>query len=135
MGATLPSMEHTVRHDDAETLRLSLLQAFFKLRHVGIGVAVTLGFAQAHAVDNGSVVQRVGDDGVLFGEERLEHTAVGVKAGGVQNGVFRLEVIGNGGFQFFVNVLRSADETYGRHAVTAAFHYVSGGGYQAGMIG
>ena len=75
--------EHAVRYDDAETLRLSLLQAFFKLCHVGIGITVTFGFAEAHAVDDGSMVQGIGDDGVLFGEERLEHTAVGIEAGGI----------------------------------------------------
>ena len=75
--------EHAVRYDDAETLRLSLLQAFLKLCHVGIGITVTFGFAEAHAVDDGSMVQGIGDNGVLFGEERLEHTAVGIEAGGI----------------------------------------------------
>ena len=43
----------------AETLCLSLLQAFFKLCHVGIGITVTFGFVEAHAVDDGSMVQGI----------------------------------------------------------------------------
>ena len=44
--------EHTVGADDAETLSLGLLEALLQLLHVGIGVAVALGLAETHAIDD-----------------------------------------------------------------------------------
>ena len=73
--------EDSVRADDAEPLGLGLLEAALKVGHVRIGVAVADSLAQTHAIDDRSVVQRVGNDGVVSGEERLEHSTVGIKAG------------------------------------------------------
>lgn len=81
------------------------------------------------------MVQGVRDDGVFLGEEGLEHTAIGVETSGVENGVFSLEVVGDGCFQLLVDVLCSADEAYGRHAVSAAFHNLLGGGNQPRVVG
>ena len=53
--------------------------------HVGVAVAQPAGLAQPDAVDERGVVELVGDDGVLGAEQRLEHAAVGVEAGGVQD--------------------------------------------------
>ena len=68
------------------------------------------------------MVERVGDDGVLCRQKRLEHTAVRVEAGGVQDGVFGVEIVGNGFFKLFVEILRPADEADGGHAVAARLH-------------
>ena len=119
--------EYAVGNDDAEPLGLRLLQALFQFAHVGIGVTVTHGLAQTHAVDDRSVVQRVGDDGVLLRKERFEHAAVGVEAGGVENRVLRAEIVGYYLFQLLVDVLAAADETHGRHTVTAVVHGAFGG--------
>ena len=62
-----------------------------ELVHVAVGVAVALGPAEPDAVDDRGVVERVGDDGVLLAEERLEEPAVGVEAGGVEDRVLRAE--------------------------------------------
>jgi hypothetical protein len=48
---------------------------------------VPLGLAEADAVDDRRVVERVGDDRVLLAEQRLEEAAVGVEAGPVEDGV------------------------------------------------
>jgi hypothetical protein len=45
-----------------------------------VGVPVPLGPAQADPVDDRGVVERVGDDGVVLAEERLEEAAVRVEA-------------------------------------------------------
>ena len=58
------------------------------------------------------MVERVRYDGVLFGEQRLEQTSVGIEACSIQDGVFGLEIIGNCGFKLFVHVLCSANESY-----------------------
>ena len=81
------------------------------------------------------MVQGVGDDGVLGGQERLENAAVGVEAGRVEDGVIGMEVIGDGLLQFLVDVLGAADEADGGHAVAARFHGLFGGRDEAGAVG
>ncbi len=68
------------------------------------------------------MVEGVADDGVLFGEERLEETAVGVEAGGVEDGVFGLEVVADGFLKLLMEILGAADEAHRRHAVAATVH-------------
>ena len=105
--------EYTVGYDDAVTLFLGSFQLGFQISHVGVGIAVTLGFAKTHAVNDGSVVQSVGNDGVVSRQQRFEHTTVGVETSCVENGIFSLEEFADGSFQFFVNVLRTADKANG----------------------
>ena len=127
--------EDAVGADDAEALCLGLFETAFEVGHVAVGITVALGFAEAHAVDDGGVVEGVADDGVVGCEERFEDAAVGVEAGGVENGVFGLEEVGDGGFELLVDVLRAADEADGRHAVAAAVHHVLGGLDEARVVG
>ena len=68
--------EYAVRHDDAETLCLGELELFFKVFHVCVGITITYCFAEPYAVDDGCVVERVGDDGILVREERFEYASV-----------------------------------------------------------
>ena len=72
--------EHTVGCDDAEALLLRLLEALLEFGHISIGIAIAFSLAQTHAVDDGRVVQRITDDGVLVGKQSLEQTAVGIEA-------------------------------------------------------
>ena len=111
--------ENAVCGDDAKTLGLCFLQFCFQIGHIGVGVAIAFCFAQAYAVDDGRVVERVGNDGVFIGKQRFEKSAVGIETSRVQNSVFRLKKLADSRFQFFVQVLRSADETHGRHSVAA----------------
>ncbi len=104
--------EHAVGDDDAEALLLSRLELFLQVRHVGIGIAIALCLAQAHAVDDAGVVQGIADDGILVGEQRLEHTAVGIEAGGIKNGVVGMEKLADSLLQLLVDVLRAADEAH-----------------------
>ena len=121
-GGIAVHREYAVGADDAETLCLRLLETLLQVGHVGIGVTVTYGFAETHAVDDRGVVQGVGDDGVLLAEERFEDTPVGIETGGVENRVLRAEIVGNGLFELLVDVLAAADEAHRRHAVAAAVH-------------
>ena len=81
------------------------------------------------------MVQRVGDDGVLVCEERFEHTSVGIKAGGIENGVFRLEILRDSGFQFLVAVLCATDEAYRGHTEATPVHHLLGTFNQTWVIG
>ena len=72
------------------------------------------------------MVQGIADDGILLGEQRFEHAAIGIEAGCIENGVFGLEIVADGLLQLLVNVLRAADETHARHAEAALVHHALG---------
>jgi len=57
------------------------------------------------------MIERVADDGIVTGEQRFKHAAVGIEAGSIKDGVFRAEEFSNLFFQLLVHVARSADET------------------------
>ena len=103
--------EHAVRADDAESLCLSLLEATLKVGHISVGVTVTDSLAETYSINDGCVVQGVGDDRVISREKRLEHTTVGIKAGCVEDGVLSVEEVRDGRLKFLVKILGSADET------------------------
>ena len=126
--------EHSVGADDAETLCLSFLQAAFEVGHVGIGIAIAHGLAKAHTVDDGSVVERVADDGIVGREQGLKHTAVGIEASGIENGVFGLKVVADGGLELLVDVGRAANEAHTRHAEAAGVHGIFGSLDEAGIV-
>ena len=98
-------------------VRPGFFQARFKLGHVVVGIAVPGRLAQAHAVDDGRVVQAVADDGVFLGQQGLKHPAIGVECRGVEDGVFGvMESPQYALFQFLVDVLRATDEANAGHA-------------------
>ena len=87
-----PSIEKT---PSVAIMRRRLPCVFFErlleLAHVAVRVAVAVGLAEADAVDDRRVVERVADDGVLLAEQRLEEAAVGVEARRVEDGVLGAE--------------------------------------------
>ena len=127
--------EDTIGDNDAEALGLCLLEAVLKLLHVGIGVAVALGFAEAHTVDDGGMVECIADDGIFLGEERFEDSAVGIEAGGIEDGVVGVEIAGDGLLELLVDVLCATDEAYAGHAESATVHHLLGCLDESGMIG
>ena len=83
--------KHAVGGDQAEARALRGLQLRFQIRHVAVLVAKALGLAQPDAVDDGGVIQLVGNHGVFGAKQRFKQSAVGVEAGRIENGVFRAE--------------------------------------------
>jgi hypothetical protein len=55
--------------------------ALLEFRHVVVGVALALRLAQANAVDDARMIERVRDHRVALIEQRLEQAAIGVEAG------------------------------------------------------
>ena len=51
----------------------------FQFLHVGMGVAEAGRFAEANAVDEAGMIQRIADDGVAFIQQRFEEAGIGVK--------------------------------------------------------
>ena len=60
--------------------------------------------AEANAVNDRGMVQGIGNNGVLLTKERLEHATIGVKTGGVEDGIFHLHIAGDAGFQLCMKV-------------------------------
>ena len=98
----------------AKVLRSS--QLLFQVGHIIVFVTIALCFTQAHAIDDGSMVQAVGDDRVGRVKQRLENTAVGVETCREENRVVLAEVGGNLLFELPMQGLGAADESNRCHA-------------------
>ena len=103
--------------DHPEPLAFGFFQPRFEIGHVVVLVAVSLGFAEAHAIDDGGVVQFIGDDGVFRAEQGFEKSAVGVEGRGIENRVFGAEKRAERTFEVLVDLLGAADEAHAGHAV------------------
>ena len=118
--------EHAVGRDQAHARVLRVLQRLLELVHVVVGVAQAPRLAQADAVDDAGVIQRVADDRVLLVEQRLEQAAVGVEARRVQDRVLRPEVGAQALLELAVHALRAADEAHRGDAVAVAVERLDG---------
>ena len=80
------------------------------------------------------MIERIGNDGVLGGQQGLEHSAIGVESRRVQDGVLRVVEVGNGLLEeVLVDVLRATDEPDGTHAESALIDGALGGVHHPGM--
>ncbi|KAG1393372.1 hypothetical protein G6F59_014379 [Rhizopus arrhizus] len=111
------------------------LQLGFQVGHVTVGVTEALGLAQAHAVDDRSMVQRVGDDRVVLAQQRFEQATVGVEAGGIEDRVLLAEEVGDLLLQLLVQILGATDEAHRGHAEAVGIQCVLGGLDQVRMVG
>ena len=116
--------EYTIGADDTEALSLSFFQAVLQFFHIAVSVAIAHSLAEAHTINDGSVVESIGDDSVLLREETTKESAISIEASSIENSVFCFEEVANSSFEFFVNILRSTDEAHARHTVTAAVHHI-----------
>ena len=64
--------------------------------HIIVRVAKALGFAEADAVDDARMVERIADHRVLFAEQRLEQSAIGIEARGIEDRVIGAEKVASG---------------------------------------
>ena len=119
--------EYTVGNDNAVTLCLGFLEAFLQFGHIGVGVAVSLGLAKTYTVDDGSMVERVRDDGVLIVQQGLEYAS---EACSVEDGVLCAEELSDLGLEFLLQVTCTADETNTGHTVAVCVEGFLGCVYQ-----
>ena len=118
----------------AGTCFTRFFQARFQFNHVVVGVAEALRFTQAHTVNDRSVVQGVGDNGIFCAEQRLKQTTVGVEARGVQDRIFHPQEARQLFLKLLMAVLRSADKAYGGHTETVGVHALFCRGNQLRVI-
>ena len=83
--------EDAVRGNQPDARVFCLAQTALQILHIVVLVAITLCLAQAHAVNDAGMIQRVADDCILFVQQRLEQASVGVEAGGIQNRILHAE--------------------------------------------
>mmetsp|Transcript_38072 Transcript_38072/g.95765 ORF Transcript_38072/g.95765 Transcript_38072/m.95765 type:complete len:240 (+) Transcript_38072:1486-2205(+) len=120
--------EHTIgdHHLRRTTLIGGSTQLILEVTHVHVLVAVAFRLAQSNTVDDGSVVELIRDDGVLRIEHDLEETGVRVKAGCVQDRILHAVELADLGLEFLVQILSTADETYGAQSKTMGVHGLFG---------
>src|SRR5262249_48591223 len=109
--------EHAIRRDEPRARTGRFLQALLQHAESVVRVAQALRLAEADAVDDAPVIERSGDDGVPFVQQRLEETAVRIETGGIQDGVFHPEEAAQLLFELLVYRLCAANEAHGRHAI------------------
>mmetsp|Transcript_15771 Transcript_15771/g.61620 ORF Transcript_15771/g.61620 Transcript_15771/m.61620 type:complete len:316 (-) Transcript_15771:157-1104(-) len=106
-------------HLYARAVRVRLLQLGLEVGEVHVLVAVALGLAEAHAVDDRRVVQLVRQDRVFRRQQGLEEACVGVEAAGIENAVLLAVEARHLSLQLLVDVLRAADEAHRAEAIAA----------------
>ena len=126
--------EDPVGRDELHAGGLRLDQLRLEVGQVAIGVAESLGLAEADAVDDRGMVERVGDDRVLRAEDRLEEAAVGVPAGGVEDRILGAEEVADRRLEFAVDRLGAADEPDGAEAVAPALERGGRGGLDLRVV-
>ena len=105
--------EHTVGSNKLDAAVFGLFQAALEILHIVILVAPALGFAQPYTIDNGGVIQFVRNNSVFFTKNGFKKTAIGIEAGGIEDGILHAYKAGNTAFQFLMDALRAADEADG----------------------
>ena len=68
------------------------------------------------------MVEAVGNDRVLFAEQRLEHASVGVETGGEHDRVVLAQVLGDRLLELTMQRLRAANEAHRSHAEAELVH-------------
>ena len=117
----------------ARALAAGLFYGLFQRIHIVVLVAVAPGFGQPDAVDDGGMVELVRHDGILLACQRLEQPPIGIKGGGVKDGVFHAHEAGDGGLKLLVQVLRAADEAHAGKAEAVGIQRMVGGGQHLGV--
>ena len=103
------------------------LEARVELVEVAVRVAQPRRLAEPDPVDDRGVVERVGDDGVVGPEQRLEEAAVRVEARAEEDRVLGAEEGREPLLELLVQRLRAADEPHRRHPEAPALERVAGG--------
>ena len=116
VGDNAVHRKHAVGGDQDGARTLGTFERCRERIQVAIGVGKALRLAQANAVDDAGMVQRVADDRVFFVQQHLEQAGIGVEARREQDGVVGAEVARKPLLQRAVDHVRTADEAHGSHA-------------------
>ncbi len=86
------------------------------MRHVAVFVTKPPRLAQADAVNDGGMVELIGNDRIVLAQQGFKQAAIGVKAGGIQNHIVHLQEGSQALLQSLVDELGAADEAHAGQA-------------------
>src|SRR5690625_3090667 len=89
-------------------------------------VNIAFSLAEAHPIDDGRVVELIGNNGILRAKKGFKYSRISIKCCSIQDRIFHPEKFGYSLFQLFMNGLGAADEPNGRHAVAVRVNRVFG---------
>src|SRR5690606_34687053 len=112
--------ESSICHDYLVTCTRSSLQLYLKICHITVFVAKTLCLTQTYTIDDGRMVQGVRNNSILWLQQWLKYSAIGIKCCGIQNGVVCTQEFCYFSFQLFVDILCTTYKTHRRHTITVA---------------
>ena len=127
VGDVAVHREDAVGRDHPRVGAGRLLEARLELVEVAVRVAQPRRLAEPDPVDDRGVVERVGDDGVVGPEQRLEEAAVRVEARAEEDRVLGAEEGRQPLLELLVQRLRAADEPHRGHPEAPALERVTGG--------
>src|SRR5690349_4755716 len=81
-------------------------------------VTEPLCLTKTNAINDGSMVELIGNDGVLLVVQGLKNATIGIKCSHVQDCVLSTQKGRYLFFQLFMNILCTANKTYTAHAIT-----------------
>ena len=87
-------------------------EAPLQIRHVCMGITKSLRLAKPDPIDDGGVIQLIGNHRIFGPQQCLEQPTIGIEAGGIEDGVFGRKKGGNPLFQLFVYSLYHQVEKY-----------------------
>ena len=93
------------------------MQFCLKIVQVPIGVAQSLGLAQANAIDDRGVIERIGEHRVFFRQQGFKKPPIRIETRGVENCVIHAEKCRQFLLQRSMYLVRAADEAHRGHAV------------------
>ena len=112
--------EHAVAHQQTCAGVVRFVEGPRGAVDIAMRVTKAGGPAQAYAVDDARMIERVGEHGVLIAQQRLEERAVGVESRREQRACLGAEKVGQPLLQFPMQRMRAADEANRGHAQAEA---------------
>ncbi len=94
-----------------------IFEALLEFIQIIVRVAQPPRLAEADAVDDARVIERIADDRILFVEQSFEQSAIRVETRRIQNRILRRQERAEPLFELAMHDLRAADETNRRDAV------------------
>eukprot|EP00353_Schmidingerella_taraikaensis_P007867 CAMPEP_0185576918 /NCGR_PEP_ID=MMETSP0434-20130131/7735_1 /TAXON_ID=626734 ORGANISM="Favella taraikaensis, Strain Fe Narragansett Bay" /NCGR_SAMPLE_ID=MMETSP0434 /ASSEMBLY_ACC=CAM_ASM_000379 /LENGTH=257 /DNA_ID=CAMNT_0028194309 /DNA_START=292 /DNA_END=1065 /DNA_ORIENTATION=+ len=113
-----------VSNDDSQAAVLRLLQHLLQHLHVHVLVAQASRLAKSDSVDDARVVELVRNNRIVWRQARFEEARIRVEPTRVEDGIVEFVEFCNSPLKLFVDVLCSADEAHGGHAIAMCLESV-----------
>mmetsp|Transcript_17043 Transcript_17043/g.37548 ORF Transcript_17043/g.37548 Transcript_17043/m.37548 type:complete len:222 (-) Transcript_17043:266-931(-) len=103
--------EHSVCHYQLDAFVFAQTQFVVQVFVVQMFIDVALRFAESDAIDDARMIKFVRENCIFVSQDGLEKACIGIKTGGLEDGVFCLVETANLVFKLFMDCLGPADES------------------------